>query len=468
MSNQSLQISKKTFLASLAILFLLMVSAGILTHVLPQGSFQRVTEEGREMVAAGSYRQSDSQTPLPFYRVLTAPVEVLFSPDAGTVAGIILFLILISGAIGLLNQRGITTYTVQRAAGRFRHNRYRLLAFISFLFMLFGSVIGAFEECATLVPFIVALSLAMGWDALTGLGMSLLAAGFGFAAAVCNPFTVSIAQEIAGLPVYSGIWFRILGFLLVYLLLLAFLLRHSKKISSDVSAVPADTSAQVSPSMDRAMKAFLWALGGMLAMVLLCMVIPALSGLSLFLMILPLTAGAFAAGRYAAGPDSPPLLKDYLRGVLGMLPAVAMILMASSIKLIITNGNILDTILYYASEAAGSVAPGLCTLIIYLFVLILNFFIASGSAKAFLLMPILTPLADLVGITRQSAVLAFCYGDGFSNVFFPTNPVLLICLGLASVSYGSWFRFTWKIQAAVLAVTGLLLLLAQAVGLGPF
>ncbi|WP_343208260.1 hypothetical protein [Anaerolentibacter hominis] len=466
MNQESLKISKKTFITSVAVLLALMLFAGILTQVVPQGHFERTVNDGRELVVPDSYKLDNDASPMNFFRVFLAPAAVLFSEDSMTIIGIIIFLVLISGAIGLLNKRGVTSYTVARTALKYRNNKYRVLRLVTLVFMIFGAVIGAFEECTTLVPFTIALALAMGWDELTGLGMSLLAAGFGFATAVCNPFTLGVAQGIAGLPLYSGILYRILGFLIVYGILTAFLVGHAKKTEDTARTANMDFAPHQSHSMDTAMKIFLGSLVCMLLIVLLGLAVPAVSDYSLLLMVLPLTAGAFLASKKAGGAGS--LVKDYFSGIVGMLPAILMILMASSIKLIISEGQILDTILYYASEIAASAGSGLCVIIMYLFVLILNFFIASGSAKAFLLLPILTPLADLVGVTRQTAVLSFCFGDGFSNVFFPTNPVLLICLGLAGISYGKWAKFTWKLQAVILLVTSLLLLGAHFVGLGPF
>jgi len=165
----------------------------------------------------------------------------------------------------------------------------------------------------------------------------------------------------------------------------------------------------------------------------------------------------------AAGMGVKGLGKSFLSGLIAFAPSVLMILMAASIRYTLVEGKILDSLLHMAVGAAGGMSRGVLVLFIYLICLVLNFFIPSGSAKAFLLIPLVIPLADVFGISPQLCVMAFAFGDGFSNVFYPTNPVLLISLGLADVSYGRWVKWTWKFQLFVLLVTALLLLFGLSV-----
>jgi uncharacterized ion transporter superfamily protein YfcC len=154
--------------------------------------------------------------------------------------------------------------------------------------------------------------------------------------------------------------------------------------------------------------------------------------------------------------------------MLNILPGVLLVLLAYSVKHIITTGMIMDTILYRAAELIRRSPPMTAAFLVYATTLVMNFFIGSASAKAFLLMPLLTPLADLVGITRQTAVLAFDFGDGFSNMVFPTNALLLIALSFTVVSYTKWMRWTWKLQVVILALCSLFLVFAVKTGFGPF
>ena len=165
-----------------------------------------------------------------------------------------------------------------------------------------------------------------------------------------------------------------------------------------------------------------------------------------------------------AGLTFKAFIKLFFKGVLNVLPAIAMILIASSVKFTLVESQILDTILHHVVGLAENMSPAVVILLIYGLVLFMNLFIASASAKAFLLIPLIIPFAELYGISRQLSVLAFIYGDGFSNIFYPTNPVLLISLGIVGVGYSKWVRWTYKIQLVILAMTAGLLLLAYWIG----
>ena len=165
-----------------------------------------------------------------------------------------------------------------------------------------------------------------------------------------------------------------------------------------------------------------------------------------------------------SGMSGKELGKTSLSGVASILPAVVMILMASSIKYTLEEAQVLDTILHKAVGLAETMPGWSVILFIYLIVLVMNFFIPSGSAKAFMLIPLIVPMAQIFGISTQLCVVAFAFGDGFSNVFYPTNPALLISLGLADTSYGKWFKFSWKFQILNLLLTSSILLFGLAVG----
>jgi len=178
-------------------------------------------------------------------------------------------------------------------------------------------------------------------------------------------------------------------------------------------------------------------------------------------------AGGLGAGLIAS-PEKKDVWKALGEGVGGIAPGGILILMAMSIKLIVVSGGIMDTILFQASKLFQGANPFISAVLIYLLALLIEFFVSSGSAKAFLMMPILLPLADLVGVTRQITVTAYCFGDGFSNMVYPTNPVLLIVLGLTVVGYPKWLRWTLPLWGAIVLITLAFLALGVAIGFGPF
>ena len=461
--NKGLNISARSFITALLILFALMLLTYILTLVLPGGEYKRIADSAGNMVLDPQDGYTPVEGGLPFYKWLLSPFLVLTAEGSGTIIAVIVFLLVIGGIFNSLDRCGLMLYMLKRVVRRFGHARYMLMAVVVLFFMAMGSFIGSFEEVIPLVPIVVSLAVGLGWDALIQVIMSLLAAGCGFSAGVCNPFTVGIAQELAGLPMFSGIWLRVVSFLVVYILLLFFLRSHAKKIEQPLSGDLAGEDFCPSASMDRALALFGGLLGLGILLVLSSSFITALQDYTMVIVAAMFLAAGLAS-TLAAGMSPGKLGSSFFNGLVSVLPAVLMILMASSIKYTLTEAKILDTILYYAVAAAGTLPRWVVILFLYLVVLVMNFFIPSGSAKAFLLLPLILPVAQIFNLSSQLCVVAYAFGDGFSNVLNPTNPVLLISLGLAGVSYGSWFKWTWKFQAVILVCTSLLLLFGLAVG----
>lgn len=476
------QISTRAFLQSLLILAVLICAAGILTRLVPAGSYSRVTIEGRQMIDPATF-QLQPAPDYPIWRWLTAPIEVLFGPDSLTIIIIIFFLLMVGVAFAVLDDSGLLRLSLGLLVKRFEGQKYRLLLLISFFFMCLGAFFGIFEEVVPLVPLMIALSYSLGWDSLVGLGMSILATNMGFSAAISNPFTLGVAQKLAGLPLFSGAWLRIIFFVAIYVLFSFFLLRYARRVERrpEASLVFQEDQAnrgrytgwdfnQSAGDPSRFRRGLIW-MGGCLILILLVLVggplLPVLSDLALPLIgVIFLTAGLGAA--FLTGSPASRVRKTAWQGILGIAPAIPLILMAASVKHIVASGGILDTILHSAAGFFSQSSPFLAAVMIYAIALVIEIFIGSGSAKAFLLMPILLPLADLVHVTRQVAVTAYCFGDGFSNLAYPTNPVLLISLGLSVVSYGKWLRWTLSLWAWVILISLAFLGLATAIGYGPF
>jgi len=467
--------SVRSFAASTAVLAILMLVAGIMTLVVPSGSYERTPgADGSIVVVPGSYVRNEGAD-YPAWRWLTAPIEVLASEDATLAIVIIAFIAVVGGAFALLRDAGILEESVRLLAARYRSRRLLLLAVLCLFFMATGSFMGVFEEVVPLVPLAIALSLSFGWDVFAGLGMSILAVGFGFSAAIANPFSVGTAQRLAGVPVLSGSGFRLMVFVLVYALYLGFMLLHVRTLerrrqpSELEAASPEDAACEDAEPTEtaglvrRGVKFFGWS----------SLILAALVGVSSATriasdFILPIIALGFmvigAGTGLAAGFPVRKAARSFGAGALAVLPAGLLILMALSVKRIVVAGGIMDTVLYQASAMLTGASSYGAAALMYLLVLLMNFFIGSASAKAFLLMPILGPLADLSGLSRQLAVQAFAFGDGFSNMLYPTNAVLLISLGLARMSWGEWFRRTWVLQALTFVLTMGLLLAAVAFG----
>ena len=457
-----LQIGVRSFLTAILVIFILMIGAYVLTLTVPGGEYARVEDASGNLVIDTEAGFSYADGGMPFWKWVLSPLLVLTAAGNTTLIAVIAFLLVIGGVFSALEYSGLMKYMLEKMVARFGAVRYRLLAIVLFFFMAMGSLIGSFEECVPLVPIVVALSVKLGWDALTGVGMSLLAVGCGFAAGVCNPFTVGVAQELAGLPMFSGAGFRAIAFVLIYLLLWFFVRSHAKRVEQPVENVSSSEFRQ-NAKMDRGLVCFASILGGGMALVLCSAFIPALQGITMIIVaVVFLAAGVVST--LVSGMAGRQLAKTAWKGITGIFPAVLMILMASSIKYTLEEANVLDTLLHGAVGIAQTLPTWSVILFVYLIVLVMNFFISSGSAKAFMLIPLIVPLAQVFGMSSQLCVMAFAFGDGFSNVLYPTNPVLLISLGLADVSYGKWFRWSFKFQLANLILTSGLLLLGAVIG----
>lgn len=435
--NAGINISVKSFITAIIVIFVLMVLTYGLTFVIPGGG-------------------------IPFWKWALSPILVLGADGNVSLIAVILFLLVIGGVFNCLDKCGLMKYMLDTITNRFGKERYKLLALITLFFMAMGSFIGSFEEAVPLVPIVVALAIRLGWDSLVGLGMSLLAIGCGFSAGVCNPFTVGVAQELAGLPMFSGIWFRMVAFVLVYAVLFVFLYLYAKKIEKPIDTQEFENTFTYDEKMSRGLKSFAGIMCGGILIVLSSVVFTFLQDITMIIVAITfLAAGIVSVVQTGRGGN---ILKTFFNGVSSVFPAVIMILMANSIKYTLVEGNVLDIILQSMVTTASTLPAWTVILFIYLIVLVLNFFISSGSAKAFLLIPLIVPIAETFGISAQLCIMAFAFGDGFSNVFYPTNPVLLIGLGLADVDYGKWVRWSWKFQLVNLVLTCGLLLLGFVIG----
>ena len=461
--KQGLNISVKSFITALAVIFALMVISYVLTLLIPAGEYARIPDANGNLIIDTENGFSFVDGGIPFWKWGLSPIMVLGASGNGTLIAIILFLLVIGGIFKALDQCGLMKYLLDKIVNRFGNLRYSLMAVIVLFFMAMGSLIGSFEECVPLVPIVVALAISLGWDSLTGIGMSLLAGGCGFAAGVFNPFTVGVAQQLAGLPMFSGVSMRLLTFVLIYLLLLFFLRTYAKKIEKPLTATTSANAFVREKKMDKGVVFFAVPLGIGIAAIFCSGFITALQDYTMIIVAVAfLVAGTAAC--LATGMGGKRFGKAFLQGIVDILPAVFMILMAASIKYTLEEAKTLDTILHGAVGLAQVMPKWAVVLFIYMMVLVMNFFISSGSAKAFMLIPLIVPITQIFGISPQLSILAFAFGDGFSNVFYPTNPVLLISLGVADVGYGKWVKWTWKFQVAVLGVTSLLLLMGLAVG----
>ena len=464
-------ISVRSFVTVAALLLTLLIVCGSLSYFVPQGAFER---DAMDNIIPGTY-QKGAVEGLAIWRVITAPARVFGSEDGVTIIMISVFLLIMSGVFNLLDKTGGISAFIMQIMRRLKNRQATAVCITVLIFMLFGSLFGMFEELVTLLPLIIVFMLSMQMDTMMGLGACLMAACFGFSTAITNPFSIGTAAQLAGIQVASGLWLRVVFFGIVYAVLCAFLLRYMQKIRRTPECSPtyeADrqkrdsliSNDEHSPKeQHRIFKiyAVFFAVQGVLLTAIAC--IRELSGyaipiLAASFLISGLIAGQMVCKRFCL------LLSYFLQGAAAMLPAVAMIAVASSIKLVMVESNIIDTVMHTVLQLLTGKGKFVTILLIYALILFLQLFIGSASAKLFLVMPIVLPITTALGISPTLVILTYCMADGFTDVILPTNPVLLIGLSMANVSYWKWLKWTWKIQLLLFAISVLVLLVGVLIG----
>ena len=464
-------IGLRSFVTVVLVLSAVLIFSGALSYFIPRGSFE-YSDDG--MIIEGTYTEEGIKGIAP-WRILTAPVRVFFSEDALTIIMISIFLLVMSGVFNVLEKTGGIKIFIGRIMSRLRDKGGPVVCITVLLFMLFGSFFGMFEELVTLLPIIIVFMLSMNMDTMTGLGACLLAACFGFSAAITNPFSVGLAAEVANVAPSEGMWMRIVFFGIIYATLCAFLMLHLKKIEKNPAASPSyledikkreaigDFEYQSVPNSSKIFKVYSVFFIVQVIVLILIASIRAISGLAIPILSASFLISCIIAGLIVAERKRD-IFKHLFFGAVSMLPAVLMIALASSVKLVITESGILDTIMNGCINLLDGKSKFLAIILIYFLILFLQFFIGSASAKIILVMPIVMPVAMALDISPALVILAYCMADGFTDVILPTNPVLLVGLSMSGVSYGKWVKWTWKLQVLVFVLTILMLFFGVLIG----
>ncbi|MBQ3729533.1 MAG: hypothetical protein II903_08535, partial [Spirochaetales bacterium] len=417
----------------------------VLTYVVPKGRFGTLPSGEVNYL---EYIPIDGAGGISVIRGILAPVLVFASGDGLTLIMLSLFLFVISASFQVMNDVGGIKALVGAVSERFMSHRYVLIVLISLVFYCFGSFLGLFEEMLTMLPIVTALCLMVGFDSFTGFLCCIIACGFGFASAITNPFTVLLASEIIGANPMGHIWYRILIFVVMFGLLMGYLLLYVRRITKDPSSSltmrhdenlkASQTSADVTSDNERKIKLIYTAfLLVSLALIIIASMSDALRSyavviLTAYFLIFGPLAGILASGSVRKA------MKSFFDGILGALPTIAFIAIAASVKFVFEEGAILPTIVHQINVLIEGHSPIMVAFVIYLIVLLLEFFISSSTAKAILVMGLLAMVNT--GLSKQMLVLLYTFGDGYTNVIFPTSPVLLISLSMIEVDYLKWVK----------------------------
>jgi uncharacterized ion transporter superfamily protein YfcC len=463
-----------------ALIFLVIAFCTVLTYIVPSGSFEReqIVVEGktRNVVIPGSYTTLEKHisaeiivfdgevegkaTPVGFLGFLKAIPKGMESA-----ADVIFFIFLIGGVFGILSKTGVVEAFIHLLLEKIGHNDILLTIVIMSVIAVGGSTLGMSEEFIPLVPIFIMVADRLGYDRIFGLAMVVLAAQVGFAAATTNPFTVGVAQGIAEVQPMSGRGFRIVFLIVCLSITIAYLLRYGQKTKNNPSKsllagdkVVLEHGEPIAFTKKHAaiMTTGILVFGGIIYAVAEWSWWMAEMGGG-FLLI-----GIVSA--WIAGMNFDEAAKAFAKGMEDMVVAALVVGFARGIEVVMENGMIMDTVIFYATELLQIVPQYVAVLGMLVFQTVLNFFIPSGTGQAAVTMPLMAPIADIIGVTRQTAVFAFQCGDGFSNTVIPTSGVLMAMLALARIPYAKWLQFMLPLFGILMGVAAIFLMIAVAIG----
>ena len=418
------------------IIAILIVFCAVLTWLIPGGQYV-TTEDGTL-----SYESVNAvpQT----WQVLTAIYNGFVKQ-----AGIIIFILVVGGAFWLLNATGAVDAGIKRFIAGIGQKDKVVLVALTLLFSLGGAIFGMSEEAIPFVGIVVPLVVSMGYDAIMGLLIVYVASNIGFSSAFLNPFTVGIAQGMADLPPFSGMGYRIFAWALLTGLLCVFVVLYARRTRK---APQQQAQVEAEPLTGRQIA---------ILCVLLLTVIALILGVTLWGWYMPEITGLFLGmgilcGIIAGFPANR-IADELVSGAKDILSAALVVGFASGIVIILQDGKVVDSILHTMQNSLDGTSEVTSLTAMYGIQAVINFLIPSATAKAAITIPIMAPFSDLVGVSRQAMVLAFQFGDGFTNMITPTSGVLMAALAMARVPYEKWVKWIWK-GVGILLILGLLLL----------
>ncbi|MCC8126757.1 MAG: TIGR00366 family protein [Clostridiales bacterium] len=444
----------------------MVVACAIASYVITPGAYDRETIDGVTRVLADSYH-SVERTPVTLFQVFKSIPEGLTAT-----ANMMFVVMLIGGVVQIYSDTGVMAAAINSVLNVRKVSSEVIISLIMIAFFVIGGILGWSEQIIPFVPIVISLTLALGYDSLVGMAISGFACLISFAVGPFNVYTVGTSHTIAELPMFSGWQLRLCVLAVICVLSLIWVLRYARKIKKDPSKslmadidtsdlrIPTDTSDVLTTPK-------------ILSLIVLAIsFIVVIYGLlnkgwsytemgAVFLM-----GGVVVAVINRVSPGS--CVNMILTGMRGAMEGALIIGAARAVQVTMNYGNIIDPIVHGLSEMMQSSSQYLTSCVMFIMNFFINMLIPSGSGQATAVMPIMVPLADMLGISRQTAVLAFQFGDGISNTFWFSNGTLLIYCSLAKVSLGKWYKFILPLHGIFFLVEFIFLYIAISIGYGPF
>lgn len=460
---------KISFPHTYVIILGLIIFATLLTWIVPAGQFPRVKDvvTGRTIIVADQFAFIKN-TPVNF---LDIPFKIV---DGLNQSSSIVFLVLIvGGAFHVIIKTGMFQALTAKVTKTFGDKESFLIPAFTTIFAIACMSIGV-NTFIGFAPVAIILARSMGYDAIVGISIVALGGAIGFSTGTFNPFTTGVAQALAGLPMFSGLGYRVFSLIVFLIVTNIYILNYAKKIKknpelsvvSDLEKLEntLENNQDVMPEIES-------------RHYLVLIIVVALFGVLIYGGTawhwgLNQSAGLFIwmaiLGGLAYGFSPSTIAKEFVNGAKGLIFGALIIGIARTISIILTDGKILDTSVYYLGNMLASLPHSFQSTGMFLMQLFINGLVTSGSGQAAVTMPIMLPVADIIGMTRQTAVLAFNFGDGLSNYVLPTSSALMGFLAIANVSYEAWMRYMGKLFLLWIVTGSILITIANWIGYGPF
>lgn len=476
------------------ILFFVVLLAALTTHIVPSGYFATTEvvkvidgeEVTRTVIDPGSFRiAEDEDLGVSVFSGGKEPgfinyaFEGMVSGDRnGSAVGVVAFILIVGGAFGIIMHSGAVNNGILALIRKTKGADIIIIPLMFFLFSLSGAIFGMGEEAIAFCIVLTPLVIALGYDAITAVLITYVATQIGFATSWMNPFSIAIAQGIADVPLLSGADFRIAMWAIFTIVGIAFTMRYGAKIKAHPeTSLSYHTDFHFRRQQNAQVQSQFNYVDTLILLTLLAGICWVIWGVVVHEYYIPQIATQFFAMGLvvgiicvATGRMSVNVVSDsFQTGAKELLPAALIVGMAKGIVLLLggddaTSPSVLNTILHYAGGAMSGIPEAGSAIFMYLFQSIFNFFLASGSGQAALTMPLMAPLADLVGVSRQIAVLAFQLGDGLTNIIIPTSASLIGCLGVARMDWSTWARFAWKLFLLLFLMSVTTMIIAVVIG----
>ncbi|CAM3513751.1 putative basic amino acid antiporter YfcC [Aeromicrobium ponti] len=484
------------------IVFFVVVLAAVVTYLVPVGQFQTeevsYSKDGEEttktVLTPDSFEIVKDEEGNPVKEgtalfesgggagLLNYVFEGLVSGDKwGSAVGVVAFILIIGGAFGIIMRTRAIEEGILSVIDKTKGREILIIPIMFFLFSLGGAVFGMGEEAIAFAMILVPLMVALGYDAITGVMITYVATQIGFATSWMNPFGVAVAQGVSGVPVLSGTPFR-MGMWAVFTLIgIIYTWRYASGIKKDpLKSVSYETDHYFRKDMKAADLDIKFTLGhGLVLLTISAGIAWVVWGVVEHAYYIPEIASQFFTIGLVAGfvavifklnnMKIDDIAEGFIQGAKDLLPAALVVGMAKGIVIILGGDSpdapsVLNTMLYGAGQVIGDFPAAMSAWFMYLFQSVFNFFVVSGSGQAALTMPLMAPLADIAGVSRQVAVLAFQLGDGLTNIFVPTSAALLGTLGAARMDWGTWAKFIIKFMMLLVALSSMFVIGAVLIG----